>query len=129
VADYQVEGKPELYLGLSAHKITLNNTLELSRNLHLNTTATWNSARWGYTRFADEQEEGYFLKRFDPYLLLNVFLRYENLLPYLHIGAGGYNLLDNSFGYIQPYAGENAPAPSPGREWILKLQYELPFKK
>lgn len=129
VADYQVEGRPDLYLGLSAHKITFNNTIDLTRKLHLNTTATWNSERWGYTRFADEQEEEYALERFKPYFLLNTFLRYENLLPNLHVGVGGYNLLDTSFGYIQPYAGESAPAPNPGREWILKLQYELPFKK
>lgn len=127
VTDYQVEGQPQLYLGIPAHKITFNGTLNISRQLHLNSTAIWHSERYGYTRFADESEEDYYLQQFAPYLLLNTFMRYENALPGLHLGAGVYNLLNEKHGYIQPYAGENAPAPSPGREWVLKLQYELPF--
>ena len=129
VEDYQVEGRPDLYLGLAAHKLSFNGTVDVTKNLHLNTTAIWNSERWGYTHFTDGNEDEYVLKRFNPYLLLNFFARYENVLPHLHIGAGVHNLLDVQFGYIQPYAGENAPMSNPGQEWVLKLQYELPFKK
>lgn len=129
VTDYQVEGQPQLYLGIPAHKVTYNGTFNISKRLHLNSSAIWHSERWGYTRFAGEDEQDYHLQHFAPYLLLNTFLRYEHLLPGLHLGAGVYNLLDEQHRYIQPYAGENAPAPSTGREWVLKLQYELPLGK
>lgn len=129
VDDYQVEDNSSLYLGIPAHKISFNGTVDLTKKLHLNTTATWHSERWGYTRFADEEMEELLLERFDPYLLLNVFLRYEHLLPNLHLGAGAYNILNTQHGYIQPYAGENTPYPNAGKEWVFKLQYELPFKK
>lgn len=127
VVDYQVDGQPHVYLGIPAHKLTFNGTLDISKQLHLNANAIWHSKRWGYSRFTDESEEEYYLQEYAPYLLLNTFIRYENLLPGFHLGAGVYNLLDEQHGFIQPYAGESAPSPAPGREWVLKLQYELPF--
>lgn len=129
VEDYMVDSRPDLYLGIAAHKATFNGTFHLTNKLHFNSTASWISERFGYTHFTDDAYEEYSLKRFAPYLLLNTFLRYENVVPGWHIGAGVYNLTDTKFGYVQPYAGENAPAPSPGREWVLKMQYEIPFGK
>ena len=69
------------------------------------------------------------IKRLDPTLLLNFFVRYETPIKGLSVGIGVYDALNQKFKFIQPYNGGHAPLPGPSREIIFRLHYNLQFKK
>jgi outer membrane receptor protein involved in Fe transport len=68
----------------------------------------------------------------DPYLLANVFFNYKNMLPGLTAGAGVYDLLNERPGIPQAYnggTGAYTAIPGRSREFVVKLSYQLNFKK
>jgi len=69
------------------------------------------------------------LVKLDDYVLLNTFLNYRDVVKGLTIGAGVYDLFNEKPVIPQAYNGDYAPIPGRSREYVVKLSYQLDFKK
>jgi outer membrane receptor for ferrienterochelin and colicin len=130
VDKYVVSQTDRQFVGFPAHKVTLNTNINLIPKVSFNPTLIYASKRYAFTT-VDENDEPVSTE-LDPYLLMNVFVNYRDLLPGLTLGAGVYDLLNEKPGVPQAYnGGEGAYAPVPGRsrEFVVKLSYQLNFKK
>ncbi|MEW5852125.1 MAG: TonB-dependent receptor plug domain-containing protein [Myxococcota bacterium] len=122
VASYQVPDRPELLLGMPAHKVTANAELRLTRDLSVAPSAIFLSERFTYSGI--DAEENMVLARLPPVFLLNLYFSWRNAgMRGLDVGAGIYNILDSHDPYPQPYDGGHAPYPSLGRELVARISY------
>jgi outer membrane cobalamin receptor len=133
IPSYRVATDSSMLLGFAKNKVNLNALVYITKALSVNLTGTFYGNRWGYNSIGADSLPA--LKKFDPTLLLNLFIRYKTPVKGLNIGLGVYDLLDQRFVYIQPYANPasttnlpHAPLPGPSREFILRLSYDLSFK-
>ena len=144
VDSYTVPGIDNQFVGLANHKLSLNTNFNLSSNLTFNPTFIYGGKRYAYTTLEglDKNEDGEVdldengeeiwlpaISKLDPYLLVNAFLNYRNVVKGLTIGVGVYDLLNESPVIPQAYNGDYAPIPGRSREYILKVSYQLDFKK
>jgi hypothetical protein len=56
-------------------------------------------------------------------------LNYRNIVPGLTGGIGVYDILNAKPSIAQAYNGDYAPVPGRSREYVVKLSYQLNFKK
>jgi len=130
---YRVSADSSMLLGFASQKVNLNALYHLTKNWSLNMTASFYGPRWGYSSLnADTLPV---LKKFDPVYLVNLFTRYTTPVKGLTVGVGVYDLFNQGFLYIQPYAEPtskvnlpHAPLPAPGREFIFRISWDIPFK-
>jgi outer membrane receptor for ferrienterochelin and colicin len=130
VDKYAVPQTTKQFVGVPAHKVTLNVNVNLTSRLTINPTVIYAGKRYAYTAI-DENDE-LVAGELDPYALMNIFLNYRNLAPGLTLGAGVYDLFNERPAVPQAYnGGDGAYAPVPGRsrEYVVKLSYQLNFKK
>lgn len=130
VDKYVVPQTSKQYVGFPSYKITLNTNVYLTPNLSLNPTFVFAGKRYAYT-IIDEEEEPV-ATTLDPYLLTNVFLNYKELLPGLTVGAGVYDAFNERPSIPEAYnggSGAYAPIPGRSREYIVKVAYQINFKK
>ena len=113
-------------LGFPAHKLTMNGHLTVHGNISLNPSLVYMSARYGYNGL-DESGENPTIARFDPVTLLNLNVVYSNVLGSgVTVSAGVFDLLDQKYSFIQPYAGGwKAPLPDRTREFIFRVSYSF----
>jgi outer membrane receptor for ferrienterochelin and colicin len=124
---YQIPQTPKQFAGMPAHKVTLNTNFYLTESLSINPTFIYSGQRYAYTT-VDEDDEAV-ATRLKPYLLANVFLNYKNIVPGLTAGVGVYDLFNVKPAIPQAYNGDYAPVPGRSREYVVKLSYQLNFKK
>jgi outer membrane receptor for ferrienterochelin and colicin len=126
-------------LAFANHKVNLNSSFNLTKNLSINPSASFFGERFGYSGAeieSIETEDGEWeeivtlkLKKFAPILLANLYFNYENLgVKGLSLGAGIYDLFNQRFSFIQPYDGGHNPYPGPTRELVVKVHYQLGMK-
>ena len=118
------------YIGIAAHKFTLNTNFYLTPKLSMSPTFVFAGKRYAYTTFNEDEE--LVSTALDPYMLTNLFFNYRNLLPGLTIGAGAYDLFNSRPEIPQAYnggSGAYAPIPGRSREFVIKLSYQINFKK
>jgi hypothetical protein len=63
---------------------------------------------------------------------MNVFFNYRNVLPGLTLGAGVYDIFNENSGVPQAYnggLGAYSAIPARSREYVIKLAYQVDFKK
>jgi hypothetical protein len=115
---------------MSAHKVTLNTNVYITPKLSINPTFIAASRRYAYGAI---DEDGELVSTvIDPYLLTNVFVNYQNLVPGLTLGAGIYDILNDGPGVPQAYnggLGAYGAIPARSREYVIKLAYQVNFKK
>lgn len=122
VAQYDVEGRGNQMLAFAPHKGTLRGGVEVVQDLSVNPSAIVLGPRYGYA--AASTDGTGVLERFDPEILLNLFVTYQNLLvDGLELGIGAFNILDTRAVYIQGYNAGHAPVPSQSREWLARIDY------
>ena len=114
-------------VGFANHRLNMNATINLSKELTFNITAIYYGARYGYTS-ADTSGSSV-MEKLDPMTLINLFLNYQTPVKGLTIGLGVYDVMNQKYVFLQPYDGGHAPLPGPPREIIFKLKYALNFKK
>jgi outer membrane cobalamin receptor len=131
---YSVTADPNMLLGFASHKVNLNASINLTKNLSLNPSGTFYGPRWGYNSI-NLQDTLAVLNKFNSVFLFNLFLKYNTPVNGLSIGVGVYDIFNQQFAFIQPYAQPNstinlphAPLPGPPREFIFRLSYNLNFK-
>jgi outer membrane cobalamin receptor len=129
VDKYVVSQTTKQYVGMAAHKVTLNTNFYLTPHLSFNPTFVYAGKRYAFTEIVDDLPAS---TKLDPYLLANVFFNYRDLLPGLTIGTGIYDAFNARPAIPQAYnGGEGAYGPIPGRsrEYGVKLSYQINFKK
>ena len=132
-AAYRVAADTAMLLGFASQKINLNASINITKNLSINPSGSFYGPRWGYNSLnADSLPV---LKKFSPVVLFNLFIKYNTPVKGLTVGLGVYDLFNQVFVFIQPYAQPNsttnlphAPLPGPPREFIFRLSYNLQFK-
>jgi outer membrane receptor for ferrienterochelin and colicin len=130
VDKYVVPQTSKQYVGMAAHKVTLNTNIYLTPKLSFSPTFVFSGKRYAYTSVDENYEP--MASALDPYFLANIFFNYRNLLPGLTAGAGAYDLFNERPGIPQAYnggLGAYAPIPGRSREWVIKLSYQVNFKK
>ena len=124
---YVVPGNGNVLLGFPAHKLNLNSSFQLRKDFTVSPSASWIGKRYQYAS-VDVNDETV-VSTSDDKILLNLFFNYTGLVKGLSIGAGVYDLLGQNYDFIQPYNGFHAPLPGTGREYVLRVIYNLPFAK
>ncbi len=127
VTTYEVPGESQ-YVGFAKNKITLNTNFYLTSNLSLDPTFVYSSRRYGYTAVDDDGNA--LIGELEPYMLCNVYLNYNGLIiPGLNAGIGAYDITNQRPGIVQAYNGGYAPIPGRSREFVVKICYQIDFKK
>jgi outer membrane cobalamin receptor len=130
VPQYLVPGVSGALLGFSQHRANLNSSFNIWKNLFVSPSASLMGKRYGFV--AADTLSGV-VQTFNPTILSNIFIGYENILNLgLNLGIGCYNIFDSKYSFIQPYNnvnGGHAPLPGPSREFIVKMSWSLNFKK
>ena len=62
---------------------------------------------------------------YSPQHSLNLALGYKNIIPNLDLQFSIYNITNTRIEYIQPYDSYHNPIPGLGREFLLKLAYQI----
>jgi outer membrane receptor for ferrienterochelin and colicin len=128
VPQYLVPGVSGSLLGFSQHRANLNSSFNIWRNLFVSPSASLMGKRYGFVS-VDSTGAG-ILQTFNPTILANVFIGYENIFGQgLNIGIGCYNFLNTNYSFIQPYNSGHAPLPGPSREFIVRMSWNFHFKK
>ena len=126
VATYTVPGQSQ-YVGFSKSKITLNTNFYLTPNLSFNPTFIYASKRYAYTLLDDDGNPA--LTTLDPYVLVNAFFNYRNIFPGFTMGAGAYDIANARPAIPEAYNGGYAPISGRSREYVVKISYQINFKK
>jgi outer membrane cobalamin receptor len=126
VATYEVPGQSQ-FVGFSKNKLTLNTNFQLLKQLSFNPSAVFATRRFAYMSIDENGDP--VIGQMDPYILVNAFVNYTNVLPGLSVGAGVYDIANQRPGIPEAYNGGYAPIPGRSREYVVKLSYQLDFKK
>jgi outer membrane cobalamin receptor len=125
VALYETEGGNSL-LGLANQRLNFIGNWNVTPKFSINTTLSYYGSRYAITSL---DSTGTGVQELTPSkILLNFFLRYEPFKG-MSVGLGAYNALNTEFDFLEPYDGGHPPLPGPSREIVLKLSYDLSFKK
>lgn len=130
VHKYTVPQTSKQYVGMLAHKLTFNTNIYVARNFSFNPTLVYGGKRYAFTTLAENGEP--IATTLDSYLLANTFLNYRNLVPGLTLGIGAYDIFNAKPSIAQAYnggSGAYAPIPGRSREYVVKVAYQLSFKK
>jgi hypothetical protein len=112
------------------HKVTLNTNFYITKSLSFDPTFVYAGKRYAYTTTVlNGNDVVPLMTKLNPYLLMNVFLNYKNILPGLTAGIGAYDVFNRRPPIPQAYNGGYAPIPGRSREYVVKLYYQLNFKK
>ncbi|MCK6573263.1 TonB-dependent receptor plug domain-containing protein [Myxococcota bacterium] len=141
VPAYAVPGRPEALLGAARHKVALRGRFLLPGRVTLGPSAVFLSERWTVVGhdpvpFAGDPEPAGttpapapIVALEPPTLRLNLFVSFTPPgVDGLYLGAGGYDLTDSGFRYVQPHDSGHGPLPAAGREFVLKAGYALPIE-
>jgi outer membrane cobalamin receptor len=126
VTQFQVDGHPDLHLGIPAHKFTLRGSLKVHEHLAINPSLIVYSERYGLEPPLDGSDP--ILTRFPPTALFDLFLIIKDAgFQGFDVSVGVHDLFDSGYKFIAAYnAGINA-MPGPGREVMLKLTLRKDF--
>ncbi|HEX6223526.1 MAG TPA: TonB-dependent receptor plug domain-containing protein [Chryseolinea sp.] len=130
VDKYVVPQTSKQFVGIAAHKLTLNTNVYVTPKFSVNPTLILSGKRYAYTTVDEDYEP--VATALDPYLLANIFFNYRNLLPGLTVGAGVYDLFNERPAIPQAYnggTGAYSAIPGRSRELVVKLSYQIDFKK
>ncbi len=121
--NYYVPGKT-VNLAFPAHKVSVVNNLALTKSLRLNTTLLFMSSRYSFN-LDSSSANGIYVKH-PSTVIVNLFATFRVPIGNgLEAGFGVKDVFDQHIKYIQPYASFHRPLPGIGREFQVRLTYEL----
>jgi outer membrane receptor for ferrienterochelin and colicin len=115
------------YIAQLAHKVTLNTSINVTEKISANPTVIYGGKRFAYTGYDENGDPE--SEKLNPYTLMNIFVNYRNLAPGLTLGLGVYDLLNERPAVPQAYNGEFAAIPGRSREYVVRLSYQLNFRR
>lgn len=126
VEDYEVEINQNALLGIPQHKLTLNSSFMIWRNLFFNTQFVVLGERYVYNEVNNDGDA--VLNLINPDILVNANIFYRNaFIKGLNLSFGVFDLLNSKPKYYQAYNGYHAPYPGKHREVFIKASYNLSF--
>jgi outer membrane cobalamin receptor len=131
VERYAVPREPDALLGAARHKVALRARFALPGRVTLGPSAAFLSERWFVTGHdavvVDGRPPAPIVALEPPALRLNLFVSFTPPgVDGLYLGAGGHDLTNSGFRYVQPHDSGHAPLPAAGREFVFKIGYSLP---
>lgn len=124
VSFYQVPQNSQAVLGFANQRVNLFSSFKLGKNFSINPSISYMGERYGINEVDSNSE--YVVNALDPLFHLNIYLRASNLgVKGLDVGLGIYNLADQASAYIQPYNSGHFPLYGMGREFMLRVSYQL----
>ncbi|WP_026999487.1 TonB-dependent receptor plug domain-containing protein [Eisenibacter elegans] len=125
IANYAIEGMPNLLLGFPAHKITALGFYNFGKNLSINVSALYFSDKYTYL-FFDTARTDFRLQPFAGGTLLNANLRHERFgLQGLTLMLGIQNALAADQWLVNANTNGYEPLPLARRGFFFQLAYEL----
>jgi outer membrane receptor protein involved in Fe transport len=120
VDQFIVTGRPDLNLGVPAHKFTARASFKINEHLAVNPALIVYSERYGLEPPLDGSDA--VLTRFPPTALFDIFFLVKDAgMQGLDLSLGVHDLFGANYKFVPAYnAGINA-MPGPGREVMLKL--------
>src|SRR6185437_2384925 len=126
VTAYRVPGNNNATLGFAQNKFNLYGCYNVTRNFSIAPTLSFVGKRYGYAY----QDTTFALQTFQPTLMANLFISYNNCFTKgLNIGIGCYNIFNSDYAFIQPYNSGHSPLPAQSREFALRIKYNFSFAK
>ena len=125
VDNYKVPQTANQFAGIAAHKGVAIFNYAVTKNISFNTTLIYSGKRFAYT--TSDSTGTPVATQLDPYLLVNGFINYHS--DGFTVGFGGYDLLNQKPAIPQAYNGNYAPIPGRSSEFVVKVSYQLNFKK
>ncbi len=130
VDQYEILGIANKVLAFPTQKVTLYANVKLTKHLNLGPSVNFWGTRYGYTFDPASSDPLGKLTKFDPTLLLNFNIGYNNLFVRgLDLSFACYDIFNRKPKFIQPYASGHMPLPGPSREFQIKLTYSFNTKK
>ena len=126
IPSYQTPDNSSL-LAFANHRINISNQININSFISTTISGSYYSKRWLVSGFDTLGNSLY--EQTKPVVLLNCFLQFKSEKKGINFGIGIYDILNEKIAFIQPYDGGHAPLPGPSREFIVRLQYNLNFKK
>ncbi|MCC5943717.1 MAG: TonB-dependent receptor plug domain-containing protein [Bernardetiaceae bacterium] len=124
----QVPSHEGIFAGFPGHKLSLNSSLDIGKNLSLSPSAIFGSMRAIFNSAAAEEDRVQ-AETLAPYLLANLFIEYRNILvDGLHAGVGVYDIFNQRPLMPSPYFTVDTPFRSISREFTFRLSYDFKFK-
>lgn len=122
VGFYEVPNKKNILLGNTQHKLTTEINVRPTKHLNINLSTVYWGERYGYIGVDS-------VAKYKPVLMSNLFFTWSDSfgITGLELGTGIYNLLDENFAFIQPYAGGVNALPAMNRELLLRITYRIPL--
>jgi len=127
LATFVVPQTSKQFVGLPIYKLTFNFNYNITSKLSVNPTLIYSGKRYAYSSL--DADGNPVCSPLSPYALFNVFMNYKNIIPGLTAGMGVYDAFNQRPGIPQAYNGGYAPIPGRSREYVVKLSYQLNFKK
>jgi outer membrane receptor for ferrienterochelin and colicin len=134
VADYSVDQDNKALMGFANHRLNLNSCFNVGKKITISPTISYFGARYGAIHGVLDPTDSTgstilgVIEKVDPVTLINLFVNFKPVKG-VSIGLGVYDLLDQKFMYLQAYNSGHAPLPASTREFIIKAQFDLNFKK
>lgn len=129
VDKYVVPQTSKQYVGMPAHKVTLTGNVQVTPSLSVSPSVIRVSKRYAFVGYLDEPVAG----ELNPYTLFNLFINYKpSFAKGLTGGVGVFDLFNEQPPVPQAYnggAGIYAPIPGRSQEYVIKLSYQVNFKK
>ena len=111
-------------LGLPGGRLNLLANFKISDMFSINPSVNMLSKRYAVT--GQDVSSNFIYSEISSQFIGNLFLRAKGRT--FDAGVGVYNITDEKQVYIQAYSGGHAPLPGLGREFVVNLQYIIPFK-
>lgn len=127
VDTYRIPQSSKQYVGMPIHKFTANGSINLTKNFTFNPTLIYAGNRYAYTTIDGDGNP--VVTSLGSYTLAHTFFNYRDVLPGLTCGAGVYDLFNERPAIPQAFNGGYAPIPGRSREYVLKISYQINFKK
>lgn len=117
---YAVPNQKTALLGNAQHKIYTEVNIRPTKQFNVNINQTFLGERYGYVSLDS-------IAKFKPVFMTNIFLTYSNLfnIKGLESGLGVYNIFNEDFRFIQPYAGGVNALPGMNREFLVRFTYKF----
>jgi len=112
-------------LGVPRQKLSLMLSVNTSKNFFVTASLRFEDKRYGYTALIGNNVG--VLTTFAPQTFLNLYFGNRKPIKNLNFGLGVDDITNEKTYFLQAYNSFHAPLPGMGRQYIVKLNYTVPY--
>lgn len=121
IDEYRIDEIPNITQAFPAHKINFSGSWRFGKTLSVGPSISFYSKRYTIITSQDNAVKVYPAVAYE-----NINFSFANLFTQgLTVQFSVFNIMDEDVWYIQPYNGNHAPLPGGGREFQIRLNYNL----